>query len=86
MFTGSAQALELRVGISFIDATHAQGNYNAQLGGGTASFDSVRNTTSATWNQLLSRVSVSPATPQVDCVSEEVSRLFSVSVSKYFSA
>ena len=61
------QVLTLRVGISFIDLEHAQHNLNVQMGV-TASFDQVRASMTATWNALLSRLSVDPATPKNDTV------------------
>lgn len=72
------QVIELRVGISYIDGTHAKANLMAQQSNLAMSFDDIQTAASNTWNGMLSRLSVDPATSEIDRVSAITCLMYSV--------
>ena len=62
------QVLELRVGISYIDISHAKANLLAQQGGVDTPFDTVWNQTKSVWNSELGRLSIDPGTSTDEAV------------------
>lgn len=58
--TAEGQAIELRVGVSAIDVEQAR--RNLEEGAGRLSFDALRASARATWNEVLARVAVAGGT------------------------
>jgi predicted alpha-1,2-mannosidase len=59
---GSRKPVELRIGLSFVSTQNAQQNLAQELG--SRSFEDVQRAATATWNQLLTKVSVKGGTAQ----------------------
>lgn len=61
-FEDEAKPLEIQVGFSFVSIENAKQNFEKELAGKT--FDQVRNEATVTWNNLLSKITVSGGTPR----------------------